>query len=467
MSGGSGGCRAFAWRHRHLVYTLVVLAAFLALLDGIVGVLEDRGLLKTYRGIDDMVHFLDEPAFIRVGDSYETSKYGRFSMVPSRFPATTGDAWLAFLLGESFMMGSPYVLQKYDEERAGGIGSWLRADLDALAPGRRIDVINAAAGGQNSDRVRMIAEEVVRYEPDVLVLATCNNEGALPASEVVRDLRRHGAFRLLARLLRPPADGAERSLYTAQDPDTAAVRENFRKNVRAILAAAAARDIPVLVCTLPVNLADESWYVGHPVDFRETMPQEGLADQPKCIVQAVEAIRAERLDDAEKALDGCESVEALRWLGLVQRNRGNYDRARELLEQYTELMPRNRCRPSFNSLLREEAARAPNATLVDLDERARVNAPDGIPGREIFVDYCHLNWSGYAMMADEILRVLQRKGLEPRSVRPPDPRPDREGLRRRFGLPDAKHPETFTDEATESRAPGSSGSCLDAPTPRE
>jgi hypothetical protein len=124
-------------------------------------------------------------------------------------------------------------------------------------------------------------------------------------------------------------------------------------------------------------------------------------------------------------------VEALRQIGLVQYERGRYDDARRSLEQYTELMPRNRCRPSFNALLREAAAAFDNVRLVDLAAKADALSPHGIAGSELFDDYCHMNWIGYAAMADEVLATLVREGWVPRGT---GVRPSREELRVRFGL---------------------------------
>ncbi|MCP4867296.1 MAG: hypothetical protein GY898_01080 [Proteobacteria bacterium] len=124
-------------------------------------------------------------------------------MVPNRFLRDKGeDGWRLFVTGGSFAMGTPYVDQVSRKQDEGGIATWLRRDLGPRAPGP-IEVINAAAGAQNSHRVSAIAEEVLNFDPDVVFVATCNNEGALPPGRVREQLHKLGGYRLLGRHLAP------------------------------------------------------------------------------------------------------------------------------------------------------------------------------------------------------------------------------------------------------------------------
>ena len=62
------------------------------------------------------------------------------------------------------------------------------------------------------------------------------------------------------------------------------------------------------------------------------------------------------------------------WIGLSRFELGESDAAKADLEQATELNPRNRCRPSFNAIIRELAESEEHVQLVDLEaaaERAR------------------------------------------------------------------------------------------------
>ena len=99
----------------------------------------------------------------------------------------------------------------------------------------------------------------------------------------------------------------------------------------------------------------------------------------------------------------------------------------------TELMPRNRCRPSYNALIREIAATEDHVELLDLQEAARNASPRGIPGPELFVDYCHMNWRGYGLMAEQTIRALEATGLAPKG-RPAEETRDLDVVAREQGL---------------------------------
>lgn len=406
-----------------VVASLAAAALILFLLDKAVEWAERRGYVKTISA-DDMVRFVDAPLFELGADGwYRTTAYAEMSMLRSRFRAQKDGAWRLFALGESFVMGTPYASQGPDSDRPGGITSFLQADLQAMAPDREIEVVNLGAGSQNSHRVRRIAQEVQNYSPDVMLVAVCNNEGTrFTSADWVREsLRRYSGPRLIQRLTAPAPDPKKRSFYTPQDPDTSAVRDAFRENIHAILEGAAERDIRVVLATLPLNLR----YTGRGVD--PSVPRQPPSE---CLRRGLDLL-AKGLP-ATEALRRCDDLETLRVLGRSEYDRGMYDEARRLLTQHVELVPLNRCcRPSFNEILRKEAAAFPNVRLVDLEKEAEALSPHGIPGQELFYDYCHMNWKGYAAMEDAILRTLDKADWLPDRS---GPRPSREELRLRFGL---------------------------------
>ena len=57
-----------------------------------------------------------------------------------------------------------------------------------------------------------------------------------------------------------------------------------------------------------------------------------------------------------------------------------------------------------------------------------------LPGTELFIDYCHMNWRGYAEMSRAVLKVLfeVHPELNPGSA----PLPGVEDLGRLVGMPD-------------------------------
>ena len=404
-------------RGRVVAFSLIMTLGALAAFNGAVELAERQGWIDTHR-LDDRVQFIHSELFQRTDDgSLETTPYAESFLVPSRFAADKGDGWRMFVLGASFAMGTPYTHQGRGVEAPGGIASWVRANLQARHPDRRVEVVNVAAGAQTSYRVRRIAEEVVGLQPDVLFVATGNNEGPPIPSQLREGLHRLGGYRLLTRLILPEREAGDRPLYTPQLLSADTVREQYRENVTAILDAARERDVPVLLSTLPINLL----YRGQGASVPEHLREQGILGSRRppteCVQRGIDLVYAGKYDEALAALPECHGehdlVDAPRWIGLALLDAGEPELALQALEASVELRPRNRTRPSLNAIVRELAAERRGVTLVDLDQKARDLSPDGLPGDNLFVDYCHLHWPGYAHMAQEVLQTLRREHLDP------------------------------------------------------
>ena len=354
-----------------LVYGLLIALLLIVVANLAVAGLEQLGLISTFRGPDDFAQHLDEAVYERdPRGGGPTSDYGLQPMDPSRVGGTDGEVFRAFVLGGSFAMGTPYSVQNHARELPGGIASWLRADLEAMLVPLDVEVVNAAAGNQDSHRVRRVAAEVLAYEPDLLIVATCNNEGlhAPPASASL--LRRFPLFRLIVKLAAPPDSSQERTAHTEQQSTPDEIRRYFRTNLEAIIAGAAARHVPVVLCTLPVHLA-------------------------------------------------------------MDRNAEEGELTADELYERVERHPANRCRPSLNAIVRELAESHDHVFLADLEQRAVEQSATGVPGSELFVDSCHMNWSGYAGAASAILETVMRHRLIPEPAHEP---PARQETARRFRL---------------------------------
>jgi hypothetical protein len=122
-----------------------------------------------------------------------------------------------------------------------------------VAPGRRVEFINAGLPGYDSARDLRIAREISRYSPDLVIVMSGNNEGFVPplfrpfSMELNGRLRRLWIWRNAQdRLRRGRSPAAIRAL----------VERDFEGNLRSIVRAGKAASIPVVLCTLPANLRD-------------------------------------------------------------------------------------------------------------------------------------------------------------------------------------------------------------------
>lgn len=168
------------------------------------------------------------------------------------------------VLGESAAYGYP--------DPAFGFARMLEAQLAYQYPERKVEVINAALSGVDSTVLRESLRDLLPMRPDVVILYIGNNEfigpfGAgtpgrtgLPSTWWSRAQVLATRLRLSQWLRHGPQQGrdpdqtpmASQPLYT-NDARVAATEARYRDNLRAMLALAAARGVPVVLCTVAVN----------------------------------------------------------------------------------------------------------------------------------------------------------------------------------------------------------------------
>lgn len=458
-------------RWKLIAFALLATGLALAAVEGGARLVERSGVET--RPVDDRIHRGSHD--LRAHD-------GAFTLPGGERVPRTSPGWRLVLAGASFTAGTPYTGERGGAPVFGGIGSWLQEYLRGLHPDRPTAIINLGDGGVASHRVADVVEAVAPLPADALFVATCNNEGVLPPGRMATVIRRSTAAGLLQRVLAAPPE-SERPYFVPQDADTEAVKANFEASLRRIVAAARQADRPLLLATLPVNLRYAGFEPGPSLEGQVSQTPGGAC------AEAVVALREGRLEAGIDGLERCDGLqdiaawrglallrlgrfaegraqlaghwgactalgveshfrgdheaaiaqlrtcedptEALRWIGLATFSAGRSAEARRLLEQSVELMPRNRCRPTFNAIIREVAA-SDGVTLVDLERVAQEASPGGVPGPELFVDFCHLNWRGYSLMAAEILRVLDE--VAPPPWPPTGEVPDMAAIRRTHGL---------------------------------
>ena len=197
-----------------------------------------------------------------------------------------------FLLGASFAQGTPYdCCDAQGKESFGGIATWLRAQYQHVFPSHEAEIVNVAAGGTSSHRVVSVADSVLAYEPDVLVVASCNNEGVLSPGTVAEQLHKLGGYRVLAKALAPAPDPAKRHYFTPQHPDATVVRKQFKENLEKVIESTRKQGVPLLLATLPVNLRYRGFEPGPVIDDQRYASVSG-----SCAL-AVESFHAGELEN--------------------------------------------------------------------------------------------------------------------------------------------------------------------------
>lgn len=378
---------------RRIFFAGVVTAIVLGATTVVLGVLERRGVIDTAR-LDDRV-----AAPLRNILSKEKTDRGLMYkiadepfLVTTHFPVEkASDVVRVVVSGGSFMQGTPYT-------GPGGIPFWVEAELETRFPSRRIEIVNAAVGGQDSSRVRHLVEALVNAEADAVVVATGNNEGFVAPTIANEPLHRWVVYRMAKKWLLPEIPPSRRSIHMQQFGSPEEVAARFQGNIQAMVSAARTANVPLVLTTLPINLKYDT-----PLRVPEGAPDPDLA--------AGHAHReAGRFAQALDAYAKAAEKDAVFFLGLCHEGMGDFEAARRSFLRDAELNPLNRMRPSFNEILRE-AARADGVYLADGYQAVAAAAPHGIPDPELFFDYCHMHWRGYHAVAREIVRTLVEADL--------------------------------------------------------
>lgn len=266
-----------------------------------------------------------------------------------------------------FLGGS--VAQTYDfEDESKGVR--LDKALEAMLPGRDVEIINAGQTGYDSARVRIVFDEIMEYSPDLVVLMTAVNDDGRPllprwlASLCSRDSLTGPCERRVSRLL-----------TNRISPD--AVQENFERNILYMIRKAKARKVPVVVATLPVCLRD--------------MPPTGvlpLTSTP--FFRAWTAFEARDWKKAEAGFRAFRKVDADNPLAAyyIARSLDKQGRYAEALRYYKLSQNLDRAVPRRNDFLRK-AAEEEGVVLADLQKTFERVSEHGLTGRRTFEDDVH------------------------------------------------------------------------------
>ena len=299
-----------------------------------------------------------------------------------------------------------------------------------------------AAGTYGSHRVQLILDEVVHYNPDLLVLYNGNNEllenlvfrPRSPPAPWDRSAAIRLAYRVVVALTTPLPKFdvqnyelsdqisnhrsfafAKASRYRADPRQFRLLLDFYRYNMEGMIATAREAKVPLLLLTCPVNVQDWSPNVSR--------HREGLSPSDKARWTALyrEGILAlERADPAAAigplmaagALDDVDA-EGPFSLGQALLRTG---RKVEAKAEFLRALERDafpfRELPEFQAILREVAAKT-GTPLVDVVPPLEAASMDGILGDDLFVDYVHLTQRGQEIVAHEIVKGLQTRGMLP------------------------------------------------------
>jgi hypothetical protein len=314
--------------------------------------------------------------------------------------------WRVVLLGESVARG-----YNYDPHfNPAGV---LQNILEAVAGPGKIDVVDLARSNLRMPELRACIGQSLALSPDILVIFAGNNwhphlsEADIPYVESL--LRQQGVPGIKA--------------YLDEKREHAA--HNLITQANGLLAP---RNVKIVWVIPEFNLRD--W--ADPASGAPLLPGDGNKRWSESDVRMRQAVRDGDWSTAQKSaeqmtmLDGGTSSVPLRVLAECCRARNDIAAERRHLERCREAEGWD---PSFSFCPRvflstqnalREASAFPGNAVVDLPEIFERHLDGELPGRQLFLDYCHMSAEGIniasAEIAARILSLIAGMQVSPRSL---------------------------------------------------
>ncbi len=370
---------------------------------------------------------------------------GRYWMTKAKAPGV----FRILSIGESTTFGAGYA-------PVASYSRFLEARLRRRLARDTLEVVNCGKNGYDSHDWPTLAEELPAFAPDLLVLYVGHNELKKPnLLGVVDPLKATIArSRRLQRLLGTPKDELSvpptvtiGSFLTPEQRQRAC--DLFEAGVGALLRVARELAIPVVVCIPSSNVLDHLPRLSIVQPGRDAAAQVArietvarefeLGALPDLAASAGDAEPRARVQlelgeiDAALAVDGEAAILHFR-RGRLLLALGRIDEARAAFARSLGLdgLP-ERASPDLIQVLRDLAVRE-RVVVADIEARFMAESARGVPGSDLFYDYCHPKLFGHWLIADEILKVIEASGVVASASEFVDAREPAGSSRERFSI---------------------------------
>jgi tetratricopeptide (TPR) repeat protein len=353
-------------------------------------------------------------------------------MFPLRKPPK---AFRVFCIGGSASAGWPHPAEEI-------YSAYLRNALQRTYPNRVIEVINVSAHAYAAYRQRLIFQQIIEFQPDLIVIWSGNNEfierrvynehepwlstvvaatdrlylarrirgsslgrRLWPENTLLPEERQHVAYEQWSKI-------EQLALDLRRMPDQyEKVKEHYRFSIQSMVSAARDRAVPVILLTVPVNLRD--W---HPNVSYQPLEGDRLTLWAQHYRDGRRSLLAGDAKSAVRAFSAATRVSPLHaesqfMLGLAFEQAHEYEAALEAYSQARDLDHNPFRAPSiFNGILRQVAAQYGNVFLVDADRIFRTASAPLAPGFDLFLDYVHPSKRGNRLIAQAVYeKIVERR----------------------------------------------------------
>ncbi len=424
------------WLFRLLALSLAVLPFLFA--EAICWALGWGGPLPQH---DPFVGFSSvQPLFERSPDGKQLqtaenrlSFFARDSFPVSKSPETRR----IFCLGGSTVQGRPYSIPT-------SFPTWMKLALETAAPQTRWEVVNCGGISYASYRLVPILEEVLQYEPDLIVICTGHNEfledrsyahiKQLPQSSMpmlrwltqrrlvvigstwlrtFQNTRRESALpELLPMEVDAVLDYRDGLAMYHRDPEWYSdVRQHFEFNLRRMIFRCQTAGVPVLLLLPPSNLRGQPPFKSEVTSGLSPTDRDLAHRQHDLAIEAAGKGLSESIDLLKQALS-LNPDEARWWfqLGQMQFLHGDIPAARRSFVKARDLdICPLRMTSSLEATLQAVVAETevPFSNLHTLLER---QTSSGILGDDWLVDHVHPGFDGQRLIGIHLVEQLAAQG---------------------------------------------------------
>jgi len=402
--------------------------------------LRGLGLGKPQDANDPFIGFSDiHPLFVLNEESgrYEIPKSRQTHFQPESFAAKKKtNEFRIFVLGGSTVQGRPWSIES-------SFTTWLELHLSAADPARHYEVVNCGGVSYATYRLIPILQEVLHYQPDLVIFCEGHNEfledrsyapiKARPAavSWAIRQVSRLHTYNLLRQSVlgaKALADSSDRQPAVVLGPEVDArldwvggmaeyhrdhqwqadVIRYFESSLYRIVGIAQDAKVPLLLVSPVSNLQYAPLKSEHRPNFTVAEQQEfdSLLEQAgqlygSDLSRATELLRRAIAIDPLFAEAHFELGNCLFEQGLTPEAREEFIQAKDL-----DVCPLRMLEPMKKII--HDVAEKTNTPLVDADALIADHSRSGFPDRQWLVDHVHPSMSGHQLIADAIAEKLEQ-----------------------------------------------------------
>ena len=334
------------------------------------------------------------------------------------YPRPTNTVRIA-LMGGSAIKGYPQSINFC-------ASAFLHEMLEDCWPGREVEIINMGTTAVASFPVRGMLKQLIAYDPDLVVVYSGHNEffGAygvasknfagtspwtLKLQYHARGLALVQGMSKMVQRLREPMNKSLMEEMVGMDyvaPDSwrrqAAARVLYT-HISDMIRLCSLRDIPVIVCTLPVNERDLAPIGSDPV-------QPELDQELSRLRLTMKARPAEAAAEFEELLQRWPDHAFANYLYANALFLGeDYVSAQKHYIRARDLDPMPWRAPTLSQEAIRQAAEEGGAQLCDVEAAFRKVSPGGSIGWELMDDHVHLSIEGQALLARTLVQTLTNR----------------------------------------------------------